>query len=270
MAQNLTSFLLPLPLPIEYDTSEAIMSEDEHDEELEDIPLHRKKPFGSGLRRNEIRFVPAATDDSTVTLSTGAKSQQGQSVSDFYLNMVLKRPQEGEPNRQPTKGMSKAVELCEVCRLPIDCVPEDETMTQDAAASVTMRKAGGHHEASIAHQVCLAHSHPPSALDRSRMGLSVLEAQGWNPDARTGLGAAGQGVHYPLKVKPKDDHLGIGTVVPKNEGRGTRRTKATEKPQLLDAKKVRKMAAEDRKRTDRLQRQIFGKVDLEKYLGSGG
>lgn len=95
------------------------------------------------------------------------------------------------------------------------------------------------------------------------MGLSVLENQGWDPDSRTGLGAGGQGAHYPIKVKPKDNNLGIGVVVPK----AFRIKKEKEKPKLLDAKKVRKMAADDRKRTDKLQQQIFGRVDLERYLG---
>lgn len=234
------------------------MSEDEHNEDLDDIPLHRKKPFGSGLRRNEIKFVPAAADDGAITSSTGGKSQ-GQSVSDFYLNMVLKRPQ--ETGAHPAK--ETAIEVCEVCRMPMNIAPRDTN--QDAAIG-----KAGHHEASIAHQVCLTHSHPPSALDRTRMGLSVLESQGWNPDARAGLGAAGQGVHYPIKVKPKDDKLGIGVVVPKDFQGKKKETKEKEKPKLLDAKKVRKMVAEDRKRTDMLQKQIFGKVDLEKYLGSGG
>ncbi|CAN8103095.1 unnamed protein product [Discula destructiva] len=97
------------------------------------------------------------------------------------------------------------------------------------------------------------------------MGLSILEAAGWDPDARTGLGAEGQGVQHPIKVKPKDDRLGVGVVVPKD----FLAKRVKEKPKLLDAKRVRKMAVEDRKRTDRLQEQIFGKVDLERYLGKG-
>lgn len=238
----------------------TIMSEDEYDDDFDDTPLQHKKPFGSGLRRNEIKFVPAVADDASIISSTGRKTQ-GQSVSDFYLNMVLKKPEEASTPLSK-KDKETAVEaLCEVCKMPVKSVPQNAN--RDAATSP--RKAS-HHEASIAHQVCLAHSHPPSALDRTRMGLSVLESQGWDPDARTGLGAAGQGVHYPIKVKPKDDNLGIGVVVPKD----FRAKKEKEKPKLLDAKKVRKMAADDRKRTDKLQQQIFGKIDFEKYLGSGG
>lgn len=229
------------------------MSEDEVDDLDDDVPLHHRKPFGSGLRRNEIKFVPASSEDPKVTKQTGGKPN-GQSVSDFYLGMVLKKP--GSAAQRATEVEETAVELCDICKMPL---------TAASKAVSSSATDGGHHEASIAHQVCLAHSHPPSALDRGRMGLSVLESQGWDPDSRSGLGAVGQGVQHPIKVKPKAGNLGVGVVVPKDFG--VKREK--ERPKLLDAKKVRKMAAEDRKRADKLQQQIFGRADLERYLGNG-
>lgn len=233
------------------------MSGDEYDDDdFDDIPLQHKRPFGSGLRRNEIKFVPATTEGGSITSST-ERNTQGQSISDFYLNMVLKKPQ-ANTQQPPKTAKATAVEVCDVCKMPMNTAQETSHVAATGKA--------GHHEASIAHQVCLTHSHPPSALDRTRLGLSVLESHGWDPDSRTGLGATGQGVHYPIKVKPKDNNLGIGVVVPKD----FQVKKEKEKPKLLDAKKVRKMAAEDRKRTDKLQQQIFGKIDLEKYLGTGG
>ncbi|KAK2613503.1 hypothetical protein N8I77_000415 [Diaporthe amygdali] len=227
------------------------MSGDEREDDYDDVPLHHRKPFGSGLRRNEIKFVPALNEDPNTAKQPGGQTN-GKSISDFYLNMVLKKPEPATMQKQPA-----AVAICDICKIPL--TPTDKTANDESSSRMT----GGHHESSIAHQVCLAHSHPPSALDRTRMGLSVLESQGWDPDARTGLGAAGQGTHYPIKAKSKDDRLGIGVVVPKDFGA----KKEKEKPKLLDAKKVRKMAAEDRKRADRLQQRIFGRVDLEKYLG---
>jgi hypothetical protein len=73
-----------------------------------------------------------------------------------------------------------------------------------------------------------------------------------------------QGMQYPIKVTPKDDKLGIGVKVPKNL-----EARKKEKVQKLDAKKVRNMAVEDKKRREKLQRQFYGNGDLEKYLGSG-
>jgi hypothetical protein len=96
------------------------------------------------------------------------------------------------------------------------------------------------------------------------MGLSVLEAQGWNPDSRRGLGAAQQGVQYPIKAKEKNDTLGIGVKVPKDLGQRKKETLPK-----LDAGKVRKLAAEDKKRRERLHRQFYGNGELEKYLGGG-
>lgn len=248
------------------------MSGDEHDDDFDDIPLQHKKPFGSGLRRNEIKFVPAGAAEGSP--SSSSANTKGQSVRDFYLGMVLeKKSQDDDHDKQET-----AVELCEVCNMPIQTAgpppppQEDNTTGRDEAANAegSRPRRNHHHEASIAHQVCLNHSHPPSALDRTRMGLSVLAAQGWDPDARTGLGAAGQGVNHPIKVKPKDDHLGIGVQKNSKNGRENKEKPVAATNKLLDAKRVRKMAAEDRKKTDRLQQQIFGKIDLDKYLGSGG
>ncbi|KAK8090989.1 hypothetical protein PG994_000494 [Apiospora phragmitis] len=92
--------------------------------------------------------------------------------------------------------------------------------------------------------------------------ISVLKSQGWDPDARKGLGASQQGVQYPIKAKQKRDMLGIGVQVPKDLEKWKK-----EKPQKLDAGKVRKKAAEDKKRRERLQRQFYGNPDIEKYLG---
>lgn len=223
-----------------------------------DVPLHHMKPFGSGLRRNEIKFVPASNEDSAVAEKATGKSS-GQNVRDFYLNMVLKKS--AANSETPRETEEPDVEVCEICRMPLTTAAKT-SLNSKAKSS---HEKTSHHEASIAHQVCLIHSHPPSALDRNRVGLSILEAAGWDPDSRTGLGATGQGVQYPIKVKPKEDKLGVGVVVPKD----FQVKKQKEKPKMLDAKKVRKMAADDRKRTDQLQQQIFGKIDLERYLGKG-
>lgn len=239
------------------------MTANENDDafdDLDDVPLQHRKPFGSGLRRNEIKFVPASIEGAETEKQQRDKTK-GQSISDFYLSMVLKKPEPAATHEEPAKPP-----VCEICSMPL--TPADDNTSSSTSTSTSSQKPAGPHEASIAHQVCLAHSHPPSALDRSRMGLTVLAAQGWDPDARSGLGAAGQGTQYPVKAKPKEDRLGVGVVVPK-DGAVAKKAKEKERPKLLDAKKVRKMAAEDRKRADRLQRELFGRVDLERYLGPG-
>ncbi|KAI1377720.1 hypothetical protein F4677DRAFT_415308 [Hypoxylon crocopeplum] len=220
-----------------------------------DIPLQHKKPFGSGLKRKRVVFVPASSGNLTTTDET-TSVKPSQSISDLYLSIVL--PKEKEP-RQSTSAQSSEVttplQICEICQLPIDGSSE---ASDKAKAGIRP------HEASIAHQVCLTHSHPPSALDRSRMGLNVLQSQGWDPDSRRGLGSEQQGVQFPIKVKPKSDTLGIGVQVPKNLP-----VQKKEKVQTYDAKKIRKMALEDKKKRERLRRQFYGNPDVEKYLGTG-
>ncbi|KAK7956971.1 G-patch domain-containing protein [Apiospora aurea] len=210
------------------------------DDGEDDIPLEHKKPFSAGLRRKLIQFVPASAEETASTEQNRATSTPAKSIEDIYLNIVM--PPRDTASAPPESPASHRI--CELCQLPVD---------GGATAS---------HETSIAHQVYLEHSHPPSALDRSRMGLAVLQSQGWDPDARKGLGVAQQGVQYPIKAKQKEDTLGIGVQVPKDLEKWKK-----EKPQNLDAAKVRKKVAEDKKRREKLQRQFYGNPDIEKYLG---
>ena len=210
------------------------------DDDEDDTRLEHKKPFSAGLRRKLIKFVPASNEEISNPEQKRAASTPAKSIQDIYLNIVMPpRDTASAPPESPAPHR-----ICELCQLPLG---EGELVK---------------HETSIAHQVCLEHSHPPSALDRSRMGLGVLQSQGWDPDARKGLGASQQGVQYPIKAKQKEDTLGIGLQVPKDLEKWKK-----EKFQKLDAAKVRKKVAEDKKRREKLQRQFYGNTDIEKYLG---
>ncbi|KAI0546087.1 hypothetical protein F4679DRAFT_558926 [Xylaria curta] len=220
-------------------------------DEGDEVPLQHKRPFGSGLKRKQVIFVPASSGHLNSTDEGKPKaSDPSKSVSDIYLSIVLPKdtkeaaPIDGTNTDRP--------DVCDICKLPVN-----ESVD-------TGKPPSRPHEASIAHQVCMSHSHPPSALDRSRMGLGVLRAQGWDPDARTGLGALNQGISFPIKAKPKNNTLGLGVEVPKDIA-----TRKKEKPQMLNAKKVRKMAADDKKRHEKLRHQLYGNPDVEKYLGIG-
>ncbi|KAI1083413.1 hypothetical protein F5B20DRAFT_526872 [Whalleya microplaca] len=226
-------------------------SEEYHDPD-DDIPLQDKRPFGSGLKRKRVVFVPASSGNLSTTEEKPVAPSK--SISDLYLSMVL--PQEANQAASPETSDTTATspQICQVCHLPVD---------ESSQATGTAGPGSRRHEASIAHQVCMEHSHPPSALDRSRMGLSILQSQGWDPDSRKGLGAQEQGIKHPVKVKPKYDTLGIGVEVPKNL------PAKKEKAQTYDAKKIRKMALEDKKRHERLRQQLYSNSEVEKYLGNG-
>ncbi|KAI1650694.1 uncharacterized protein F4817DRAFT_327068 [Daldinia loculata] len=234
------------------------MVSDEWSDPEYDIPLQDKRPFGSGLKRKRVVFVPASSGNLNTT-EENTSTKPSKSVADLYLSIVL--PKEKEVSQSTSKESSDVAttpRTCEICRLPLE-EPLEEGPDSDRKAKTSSRP----HEASIAHQVCLTHSHPPSALDRSRMGLNILQSQGWDPDSRKGLGVEQQGVQYPIKVKPKNDTLGIGVQVPKNL------PPKKEKAKTYDAKKVRKMALEDKKRHEKLRRQLYSNSDVEKYLGTG-
>ncbi|KAK4112308.1 hypothetical protein N656DRAFT_732631 [Canariomyces notabilis] len=233
--------------------------EDGSDHDYDDIPLQHKRPFGAGLHKKAIAFVPASDTGGqlkSVDSSSVARPLR-QDVADLYLSMVMPAEDAEKDKLKPittplplktrTHSISEEVtpDICPLCNLPLsseDFVP---------------------HEQSFAHQVCLPHSHPPSAIDRNRKGLAYLSAYGWDPDERRGLGAEQQGIQFPVKARVKDDNLGVGMHIPKGL------PPPKKKEQLLDAKKVRKMAREEKRRGERLREELFGDGRLGKYLGRG-
>ena len=118
------------------------------------------------------------------------------------------------------------------------------------------------HEASIAHMVCLKHSFPPSNLDRNRSGLRYLSAYGWDPDSRLGLGASSEGIRAPIKVKMKNDTVGLG-VHSKHD------LKVQGRERSLDAKQTRLRDLENKKKRAILQEIFYGNEDVERFLYSG-
>ncbi|KAL7792043.1 hypothetical protein V8C37DRAFT_381423 [Trichoderma ceciliae] len=230
------------------------MRRERDDSDDEDIPLHHKRPFGAGLKRKKIEFVKATDPDANTTVKDVDK--QTASIGDVYASIVLGGSSKASPSNSELTGEEKGDDaasseiepgppICPVCSLPI---------------TTTLRN----HEASLAHQISLDHSNPPSALDRSRMGLRALESQGWDPDSRLGLGREGEGTRFPIKAILKDDTLGVGATLPAKQ-------EAKEKPRLLTAKEMRALAEKERRKGERLQAEIYGRVDVEKYLrGNGG
>lgn len=224
----------------------------EEDEE-DDVPLHHKKPFGAGLTRKRVEFVPATEAELGIQASVPS-AEKGLLASDLYASVVLGGTKSRSASRSDSPAAAGAevgpkpdAPICPICSLPI---------------TTSVRK----HEASLAHQVSLEHSHPPSALDRSRMGLRTLQSQGWDPDARRGLGLDGAGVRYPVKANIKEDTLGIGATAEEPQ----RNKEAEKPPRQLTAKERKALAAQERQRAERLQAEIYGSVDVERYLRGNG
>lgn len=231
------------------------MASDYEDEEDYYLPPEHQRPFTSGIRRKRVPFVRAS--DLETTAPTPSTSS-GASIADKYLSIVMKTnttpstPTQASP--APTRTHSAPPEtspdICEICNLPLSNPQHPQP-----------------HEASLAHQVCLTHSHPPSHLDRTRTGLRYLSSYGWNPDARVGLGASGEGIREPIKPRPKYDTAGLGTGVDKDGDVVKKVLPVKVKKELLNAKQVRRKVEADRKRGERLRKAFNQNDEVLKYLG---
>ncbi|CAG8954795.1 hypothetical protein HYFRA_00004720 [Hymenoscyphus fraxineus] len=240
-----------------------------------EIPLQDQRVFGAGIKRKRVKFVPSTSNDPATR--TPASNTSAKSVSDLYLKLVLPSDplstdeKAVSPGQEPEKGAvtlkdkKPAIpQVCEICNLPLSSDNASKSSNTDLTDSPPLDSKPHPHEASLAHQVCLTHSYPPSHIDRNRKGLAYLSSYGWDPDSRLGLGASGQGIQLPIKTKPKDDKMGIGVVLP-NESERRKKVK-TEK---YDAGKVKKMYEKDKKKTERLREMFYRNDDVEKYLGGG-
>jgi hypothetical protein len=263
------------------------MSDDEYT-----VPLQDQRPFGAGLKRKRVEFIPASTDDPSF-LPTGSKDA-GRSVADRYLSLVLPDHSSQAPSTptkpttdkpQPEVFNKHEPEICPICNLPVTSSP-----TLD---STTAQKPYPHrHATSLAHQLSLPHSHPPSSIDRHRKGLAYLSAHGWDPDSRIGLGSEGQGIRFPIIPRVKDDKLGLGVELPKEVedvlklrrvenqttkeklsrvGKAGKLVPGTGKAtKISNAMKKKQTAFDEKHRNDRLQQLFYGSEDVARYLGDGG
>ncbi len=225
------------------------------------VELQDQRVFGAGIKRKRVQFIPASTDSPV----SSPVRQNSSRAGDRYLSIVLRSStpdHEREVGTVDEDGVansgtssSTSTSLCQICHLPL------------ASGSTTEATSSRPHEASIAHQVCLTHSHPPSHLERTRQGLKYLSSYGWDPDSRLGLGVSGHGIRVPIKPKPKNDTVGLGVQASRTDRKqSTGPVKSVEK---LDAKKVRTQDIESRKQRESIQELFYGNGDLERHLGPG-
>lgn len=214
-----------------------------YDDELETytVPLREPTYYGAGVKKQGITFVPASTPSTALPTDTSKPAN----IGDRYLEIVFGNKTASNKDQIATTSTS----TCDICRLPVN-----------SANSVA-------HETSLAHQVCLEHIHPPSAIDRTRKGAAYLKEMGWDPDSRKGLGASGDGMLYPIQPKEKLDKTGIGipsrSTTPKS-------TPLKVQKKLLNPKELRKLEAEKRKRDQRLHEMFYTDERVVRYLESDG
>ena len=222
------------------------------DDEYYTVPLTDQAVFGAGLKRKRVPFVPA---DSSISTQT-SQNPPPESASSKYLSIVL--PQLTTQSGLGGNAKDPSKTRCEICSLPL---PEADLPDEDTAP-----RSRTAHAASLVHQACLTHSHPPSHLDRNRKGLKYLSSYGWDPDARVGLGRDGaEGRLAPLKAKEKNDTLGLGLKISRKHMQAT--GPGDRKPVRMDAKGVRKRAIEEKRREEKMREMFWGREDVARYLG---
>lgn len=234
------------------------MTTDERDDY---VPLTEQRVFGAGIKRKRIDFVPASTTASGLP-SSSLPAKSSTTIGNHYLSIVLPKAvavaaAEGkEPQDQTAETLNTT---CPICKQPVSRSTEKTVVDS--------------HESSIAHQVCLEHSHQPSHLDREHVGVKYMATYGWDVDSRRGLGAREEGIRIPIKVKEKKDTAGLRESVDDDDAVTMKKkkhvVKKVEKPIVLNAKQLRRKDLEDRKRMEWLRQSFYG-PDLEQYLGPDG
>lgn len=240
-----------------YESDHEEYNDDQDEESI--VPLSQQRVFGAGISRKPIDFVPASDPNTSLPSTTPIKPTN---VGARYLSIVMGKEQaplgpesESESDKQDGSDPSQSSNICAVCKQPLLNSQDKTTLNP--------------HESSIAHQICLEHSYQPSNLGRDRVGVKYLTAYGWDVDSRKGLGAKEEGIRFPIKVKEKNDTVGLReSIDPDDEAsvKKKRIVKTEDKVIRLDAKKIRQMDIQAKKRAEQIRQSFYG-PDLEQYLG---
>lgn len=234
------------------------MTSGHYDDEEYEVPLTDQRIFGAGLKRKRVQFVPSSSESTTAEAIGDPTSEQPGSSNPYRRHLATNATATHEGVQSTASHPEDSVgssaperQDCPICHLPI---------APDAT-----------HHASIAHQVCLPHAHPPSSIDRRRKGVAMMTTHGWDPDQRHGLGSTGQGILYPVVAREKVDKYGVGLVSSALDDTSTS-TKAVkparkrEAPRNLDAGKVRARHDQQKKDDQRMREGFYGDEDVQKYL----
>ena len=228
-----------------------------YDDEEYELPLVDQRYFGAGIKRKRVKFVTFSAVECTSLSATPT-----QSAADAYLSIVFHKR---VPVERSATAPANRVDTADEADVPQGELEEDgpvEPTCDICHRRIENGSSAVSHESSIAHQICLKHSHPPSHLDRRRKGLAVMESQGWDPDSRRGLGTEGGGILYPIKAKENINRAGLGLDV--------RKPVRIVKLPKLDAGKVQAMEKDSKKKAAKLREAFYRSDDLEKYLGADG
>ena len=212
------------------------------DQKLAEIP---------GTKRKAISFVSSGfTKKEPVDLKNIRNSENDAKLNtsdvDLYRKIVFGREEESTQSGEELPSGNLKLQQCGACGAMYHI--DDASKAQ--------------HNLSIGHQLALPHSDPPSAIDRKNKGFEYMSAYGWDPDAKKGLGAEGEGILRPIKAIKKEDKFGVGAG-------------ELMKPEPALAKKVKNpltkgeiKAAEykKQKKTQKMQDLFYGNDKVNEYF----
>jgi hypothetical protein len=239
---------------------------DDDDDEYE-IPLRDQRYFGAGLKRKRVRFVASTEQAEQIGSTSLSATPKVSSAADRYLSIALGQSNTAERASSAPVPQHVTLAPTQTKEPEKDTIPEETKPLGLTAGlycdlchrSIALNVSRAAHESSIAHQISLQHSYPPSHVDRDRKGLAVLQDHGWDPDSRLGLGAKGDGILQPIKAMDNPNKAGVGARLAP--------ARVKEKPVKLDAGKVRRLAEEGKKKAERLRNSFYMSDDVQKYLG---
>jgi hypothetical protein len=205
--------------------------------------------------------IPSTSSTPNTNTAEGTSLQQPLSKDSKHNLHQEQQQQQQQEEIQEEIAEEENIQICPICNIPLT------TSSSDSTTSSNSKNKHRPHEASLPHQLSLPHSHPPSAVNRNSNGLKYLQAYGWDPDSRAGLGRGGTGIRHPVKAVPKFDTVGLGVGVSALSPAAREALKKQTKPKLLDAKKVRELELSHASSREKMRRVLFADDDVEKYLG---
>ena len=260
------------------------------DEEYYEVPLRDQRYFGAGIKRRRVHFVPSTTAPTPLNPTHNGDATTRVSASERYLSVVFKKKPDDTKQGTETAVIAEAATATATAAAATAVTAEEshdqakevkaqdeEDETPPKLCDICNKPLETNHSTSLVHQINLPHAHPPSSLDRKRKGIGILQSHGWDPDARLGLGASGEGILHPVRAKEKRDTVGLGAGAgaddyDEEEASRLKPRKKKERPRVvetLDAGRIRKLDIEERKKDKRIRDMFYANEDVERYLGGG-
>ncbi|OJD19375.1 hypothetical protein AJ78_00645 [Emergomyces pasteurianus Ep9510] len=239
------------------------------------LPLEDQRVFGAGITRKRVPFVPSSQTTAVNTIcspsrglpsstsSTLSAQTNASSIADKYLSIVLSSAPHTDKSE---RDQASSTEISTSTITPLTCAPSPPRplhLPPPATRQNTPRTP-----TKPPSPIKFASRTPTLRLLSTALGpASSIFTHGAGIQIRAwAFGSHGQGISVPLKPRVKHDTLGLGVKPPKREKESA--VKAKKKVEKLNAKQVRKLEDDRKKKGESLGEMFYAREDVEKYLGA--